>query len=37
MPETFLAWFPVFVKLRDWSKSVRGGGGGGPEQRGGGS
>ena len=28
MPETFLAWFPVFVKLRDWSKSVRGGGGG---------
>ena len=36
MPETFLAWFPVFVKLRDWSKSVRGGGGG-PEQRGGGS
>ena len=26
MPETFLAWFPVFVKLRDWSKSIGGGG-----------
>ena len=34
MPETFLAWFPVFVKLRDWSKSVRGGGGVGRSREG---